>query len=320
VAKPAFMSYSDWMKDTTVTKWHGQSDYKRSQALQNVDLFLQEYEKSTDEWPKKLRLLQENLSVWLTGKKSKGKLQTKRDNQTVNTLVQQVEAARKLHDPVKWDSRFPGVSIAQDPFAGDFEVPVNFSAVVRRDLGKLISKDRGEALMTMVSNACETQGHEVVIQYSKSAGGNQCAPVNVTITNDFRRALSEPGGVNMTELMGNRSLLKTNGAGANAVVKYNPDDVGEATRESFVALAHELVHGYHFVNGLCGRLPTGGTMGDQGGAEEEMRTVGAGGYEGEEPSENWIREEWGFQPRTSYSGNDFTSTKASCLVTKFTVE
>ena len=34
--KPILMSYDDWLRDTSVAKWHGRSDHDRSQELQNV--------------------------------------------------------------------------------------------------------------------------------------------------------------------------------------------------------------------------------------------------------------------------------------------
>lgn len=155
-------------------------------------------------------------------------------------------------------------------------------------------------------------------------GSSNCAPVNVAITNDFRRNLSEPG-INMTELMGNRELVAlgkkagTKGqgfipnAGTNSVIRYDPDDPGsgaERGRPSFIALAHELVHTYHFVNGICARRPTCGNSGNQGGTEEEMRAVGARAYKNDPPSGNWIRNGWGLPERTTNSGNDFSEPTA----------
>jgi hypothetical protein len=323
--KPILMSYATWMSDTTVKKWHGQSDKDRSPDLANVDAYLQQYEISA-QWPQMLRQLEVALDKWVNAKtKSDGTLNTIRDNARVKLLVQQVKTARTFPNPAPWDSAFPGISIAQDPFAGDFPVPADFSGKVGNDLGDLISKVRGKQLMKMISDACEDKKHQVVIQYF-TKGSSNCAPVNVPITNEFRRRLTEPGGVNMTELMGNPALVAmsirvgTGGrefvpnTGANAVVRYDPDDKGsgeEAGRPSFIALAHEMVHAYHFVNGLCARQPTGGTSGDQGGAEEEMRAVGARAYKDDPPSENWIRDECSLPLRTSYSGNDFSGTTAT---------
>ena len=153
--------------------------------------------------------------------------------------------------------------------------------------------------------------------------------MNVPITSEFRRSLSEPFGVNLILLMGEPKLVqigidKTGDApkfigneGVNVVVKFNHLDPGqqeEGNRPTQIGLAHELVHAYHFVEGICARSPTQGTSGDTGGAEEEMRTVGAGGYDGEVPSENWIRDEWGLKDRTSYSGNDFSGTTATLFM------
>lgn len=326
--KPVIMSYDDWMRDTTVKKWHGQSDKDRSDGaggLQLVDQYLQAFHTNATQWPQMLRQLEVVLDAWVGSKtKTDGTLKTIRDHTTVQTLVRQVKAARTFPDPLPWNRAYPGVSIAQDPFAFDFPVPADFSGKVDNDLGDLISKDRGKELLAIISRVCQAKGHEVVIQYF-TRGSSNCAPVNVAITNDFRRNLSEPG-INMTELMGNRELVAlgkrtgTNGpefipnTGANSIIRYDPDDPGagaEKGRPSFIALAHELVHAYHFVNGICARQPTGGTSGNQGGAEEEMRAVGARSYKNDPPSENWIRHEWSLPERTSYSGNDFSETTAT---------
>ncbi len=93
-----------------------------------------------------------------------------------------------------------------------------------------------------------------------------------------------------------------------------PADSGELTRPSFIGLAHELVHAYHYIYGACGRSPTGLASGNSGMAEEEMRTVGTGAYEGEVPSENWIRREWGdLHSRAKYYGYNFSETKATLV-------
>jgi hypothetical protein len=324
MARPFLMSKQDWLIATTVTKWHGQSDKVRSQALQNIDLYLDEYHTNA-QWPQMLRQLEVTLEAWVRSKtKPDGQLNTIRSHTRVQLLQQQVKAARALPDPLPWDDHYPGIYIAQDPFAGDFAVPDDFSTEVKRDLEKLVSKTRGEQLVKSISDGCTEKAHRVVIQYNKGAGGNQCAPVNVAITNDFRRRLCEFGAVDLGALLSNPQLVATGIAkvgeapprfipntGANVVVKYNHKDPGEAARESFVGLAHELVHAFHFVYGLCARAPTGGAMGDHGGAEEEMRTVGALAYKDEVPSENWIRAEWDMPRRTSYSGNDFGDTTAT---------
>ncbi len=333
MAKPDLMKHADWINDTTVKKFFSSDAKDRSQStatktgLQSVDLYLDLYEKCTDnKWPALLRQLDIVLDAWIASKTKKdGSLNTIRDHNTVLDLQTRVRNARTFPNPLPWDNSYPGISIAQDPFACDFEVPATFSGDVRNDLTSLISKPKGKALVAMLSKACRDKGHEVVIQYF-TKGSSNCAPVNVPITNEFRRSLSEPNGVNMTELMGNKLLValgKRNGSngpeftpntGANAVVRYDPADAGfgeEKGRPSCIALAHELVHAYHFVNGICARQPTGGTSGDQGGAEEEMRAVGALAYLKDPPSENWIREEWSLKMRTSYSGNDFTQTTAT---------
>lgn len=202
-------------------------------------------------------------------------------------------------------------------------MPDDFSTTVRGDLTKLISKPNGKQLVQLLSDGCSERGKIVVIQYAKGSGQNQCAPVKVAITSEFRRSMMELGGVSVKDLLANPEIVSLGikndsgtrsfkpNTGANAIVKYNPDDKGQEARDSFIGLTHELIHAYHFVYGICARTPTGGTIGNQGLAEEEMRTIGTRGYQHEIPSENWIRSEWSLPDRTTYSGYDFADTVAT---------
>jgi hypothetical protein len=250
-----------------------------------------------------------------------------RDHDIVSLLLQQIQAANQMAVPVQWSDSYAHIHIAQDNFNGDFPVPGNFSGIVDQALTTLASKPNGKQLLEWLVQGCGDKGHEVVIQYNGNKGGNQCAPIDGAITGDFRHRLDVFGGVDMTALLGNKNIVAKGkvgpddkprfvpNSGANAVVKFNPNDEGEwedrEARGAFVALAHELVHAYHFVYGICARSPTGGTSGDQGGAEEEMRAVGALAYAKDPPHENWIRSEWGLSIRKKYSGNDFAGTTAT---------
>ncbi len=296
--------------------------------MQNIGIFLQLFHScGPADWPKHLRSLEQALATWIQSKtKFLIGYSSIRDQGTVLLLQRQVKTARTLPRPTAWSPTYPHIEIAQDPFCGDFVVPDDFYTTVSADLNQLISKANGRQLLKDLSDACTRKNKEVVIQYNAGLGGTQCAPVNVAITSDFRRDLSEKQLIK--ELMTNPGLKATGfsinegrktfteGGGANAVIKFNPADPGpkgdchgDDARDSFIALAHELVHAYHFVCGTCRRQPTGSTNGDFGLAEEEMRTIGCKGYDGEIPSENWIRAEWNLPMRYKYSGYDFADTK-----------
>ena len=176
---------------------------------------------------------------------------------------------------------------------------------------------RGQAFIQMLSAACLRKGHRVVIAF----GSNQCAPVatDIIMNNDRRLA------PNVAEWMSNPSIVAqgvdksstprkfNENTGASGLVLFNPDLLAgpDGDRKTWVALAHEMVHAYHFVTGTCARKFTGSTNMDSGLSEEEMRTIGCAGYDGEVPSENWFRESTGDPKRTTYSGYDFSDTRCS---------
>ena len=90
---------------------------------------------------------------------------------------------------------------------------------------------------------------------------------------------------------------------------------GNPPRPAFIALAHELVHASHYLQGSCYR-GIGDDLkpdGDSGIMEEEMRTVGFGKYANESPSENAIRVEHGLPRRDSYV-KDWTWDKVRATV------
>jgi hypothetical protein len=319
--RPTIMSYQDWLTRTDVQTWNGRSKKDRSGPLATVDQLLQAYHAKPS--PALLRNLQQALTTWVTSKtRANGTLNTMRNHATVTTLQQQILQARTFAEPTPWDAvNYPSIFIANDMYNGDHWVPDNFRRSVTDDLAKIIEKPKGKALLKAISAA----GKTVVIQYNGNIGGNQCAPIDRPITPEVRRNIDELGGVSVSQLITNPNIVATGirtvsgkkefirNVGANVIVKMNPADPGEKgdDRDSFIGLAHELVHCYHFVYGECARSPTGGTTGNQGGAEEEMRTIGVLAYAGEEPSENAIRAEWNMKLRTAYSGYNFKDTKAT---------
>lgn len=324
--RPVIMSYQNWMSQTDVLRWHGKSNKARGDDLKTVDLLLDTYHKNPA--PDVLLNLQGALEKWVRSKTtSTGALKTMRDHNAINTLLSQVQRARTFSEPVAWSDDFPNIYIAHDMFNGNFWVPDDFVSTTKADLNKIITKPKGEALLRAISGS----NKKVVIQYTGGSGGNQAAPVNETITPDFRRRLEEQGGVSMTTLLMNPNIVARGvevhegkkrfipNVGAAAIVKFKHhakgfEGDGDPDRPSFIGLAHELVHVYHFVRGVCARSLSGGTTGNHGSAEEEMYTIGVLGYADVEPSENAIRGEWNMALRKSYSGYKFADTE--CTLTK----
>jgi len=115
------------------------------------------------------------------------------------------------------------------------------------------------------------------------------------------------------------------GAGSTATVAYDPawsntialptlqknGTIKDHTVSSSVVLAHELIHATHAQRGTINRSLVDHTFTENGvklketWRFEEFRTTGFPGQrQGNEPSENSIRAELGFQPRAAYLFRD----------------
>ena len=106
------------------------------------------------------------------------------------------------------------------------------------------------------------------------------------------------------------------GKGCNAIIEWSPQShielnsngsplrLGSDPEESFVVLAHELIHAQHLLAGTS-RAYKGGDRYDETSeaGKEELRAVGVGKYEyrkTRQPSENSIRQEHGLPVRKKY--------------------
>ncbi|GBC93872.1 hypothetical protein HRbin15_02374 [bacterium HR15] len=105
-----------------------------------------------------------------------------------------------------------------------------------------------------------------------------------------------------------RIIITTRGKGSGSVVGYNPRfepkyPDGRPCRPPVVGLAHELIHAMHNANGenLRRFIDMSDPDMPQGSNHEEARTIGRGAYENEFPSENSLRDELGFERRTSHA-------------------
>jgi hypothetical protein len=217
---------------------------------------------------------------------------------------------------------YPGIFVA-----GDDKRPEFYGEVVRA-LKSIESKPVGSSLLKTIALANSNKGKKVVIEETTSA--NQCA-IPVTDTSpEFRKKLLEPGSSGLIAharklVVGTRVETKEEknsqflrGEGSDVVIRWNPNlkTVNGIERPPFIALAHELVHANHFVEGTCFRELKGFAHEnrDSGLAEEEMRTVGLNQYKAEPLCENAIRQEHGIPLRTQYcEGNDMTNVQATTI-------
>lgn len=332
MAAPQLMSYNEWMTKTNRKAWHGQSLKDRSGALQAVDGIVQAYDANPK--PADLELLKNLLDAWIAGKLKGGQLDTIRDHKgAVTDLKHRCDAAVQLAQPLPWTEQYPGIFIANDLYRGNAWVPDDFAGTVQESLTKIGSKPIGKKLLKDLSDRCAADGtKKVVIEYS--GAGSSAAPLDV-ITNDSRKQVQKTSpfdaALDPQTLLANPNLIATphgvmadgkrknfiGGAGTSAVVTWNHKDKGLDGRPAFVALAHELVHAYHYVLGMCYRAATGFVTDgqDNGIMEEEMRTVGVLKYKDEVPSENAIRNEHGLNRRAEYApGISFANVKATAFI------
>ena len=306
---PILMSHAEWLQKTNRKSWHGQSNKDRSNALVVIDQQLLAYEQAPA--PSTLENLHTFLKAWSNGKLKRGVLDTIRDHKgAVTQLLDQCDRATILWSPIP--SRFDKISIGVDVYRGNNWVPDGFKGAIEGALDQIATRPIGRKLLEDIGKrAVGTK--QVVIEYGKLS---TAAPLAV-IDNSSRRKVQPRIGedrYDLTEMMQNPDLIGRivdgeNGktfvpsAGTGAVVTFNHEDAGTDGRPAFIALAHELVHAFHYLSGSCYRAASGGIQdgGNSGLMEEEMRTVGCEMFVGETPSENAIRGEHGITPRKTYS-------------------
>ncbi len=317
---PDISDFVTWKADTDREKWYNKDKKARSTELGNLDLWIQAYNASKK--PTDLEMLKRSLGTWIGPKtKNDGTIKTIRDHSgAVTRLKTVIDNATRLVEPVIWDERFPGIFIAHDNYRGEAWVPDDFVSKTEEALNTIITQPVGLALIQAVSDKCRVDAtKKVIIEYIR--GGAIAAPTSDT-SNEFRRKIQLPnmlGGETgfVASQMSNPdivarptgNLLKSGtikeyigGTGASAIICFNHNDTGLDGRPKFVALAHEMVHALHYLNGMCYR-----GIGDKiesgmnsGIMEEEMRTVGFAKYEKEVPSENAIRDEHRVPRRKHY--------------------
>ena len=296
-----------WVSDTG-------GRFFRTNELEHLDDALVKYDGSPT--PLNLLALGDALDAWVKLKSAAtGQFQSHRNPQLVADLRRRVNSALLQNEPETWNANYPHILIARDLYRGFKWVPASFRGDVTTALGEIAAQPVGRDMLTDMSEACGRQGHVVIIEYGST--GSCAIPMNnVSPAERQKIQVRDAAGPDPVALNGNpdirlqriegRRFEFQRGRGSSAVVAFMndgdppPDD---AARPLYIALAHELVHAYHYVLGACTRAPIGMIgqgVNDNGRMEEEMRTVGFGKFEYEVPSENAIREEHHLGRRASY--------------------
>jgi hypothetical protein len=141
------------------------------------------------------------------------------------------------------------------------------------------------------NNALNVVSYRVVIKEALSIGGTQAQP-----NGDDDYLKNGPGAAN----------FKMHGIFAASEVFYLPNQQAAYTNllgivtPPYIALAHELIHAFHSLNGDL-RFQYGGVGNNSGLLHEEARTVGLGIYAKTRISENAFRRRDNIQIRTYYS-------------------
>ena len=314
---PVLMTQTDWLRRTNRKKPLSKKNYNRSDALQLIDVLLGQY--GDNATPDRLEFLKMYLDAWYTSKLKREVLSTIRNHDhAVTELKRDVDRAVALRNPTLWRARYPGIYIADDLYRGTSWVPDDFRGAVSDALDRIESRPVGKAMLEAITDTCNrSETKRVVIQYTGVF--SSCAPLD-PVTNENRKRLNRVSPTDevldaatllsspalLVEWTGERHDGKNafiNGAGMGAVVNLLHTDTGLDGRPTFIALAHELVHAFHYVKGNCFRAPIGGiNVGQNTGImEEELRTVGFGAYADESPSENAIRDEHDIARRLRYA-------------------
>ena len=175
----------------------------------------------------------------------------------------------------------------------------NFFAAASRDLNLIRSRPVGKDLLTLIDKRAQgigtkVVGGRVVIQLGEASLSKAMDSTDANpdaFDRVFRSGKKIPG-----------TSIQLAGVGSASTARYNPHAEAEYTKglgllsPEFIALAHELCHCYHFLNGDLRESDDPDKM----VMLEEARTVGAGAFAGQRISENAIRKEWGLPLRQYY--------------------
>lgn len=207
---------------------------------------------------------------------------------------------------------------------GQVNTSLEFVSLVDRDLKLIISKPIGRDLIDLLDKRNRGVGAKLA-KIKLSDGREVPIPKTVTIKNGFgtmeRKNINtsarsadagkfarQKGAFQLPGQTGNGDLA---GNGANSVlVRYNPKQnytkLLNLKTPSFIALAHELIHAWHWLSGRYDFTNAGGSNDPVSGLDksiiqEEAYTVGQGRYKSTRISENSIRAEHGLGERKYYT-------------------
>lgn len=202
------------------------------------------------------------------------------------------DAARDLYHSIFGEKYSDGITIKGDKA---------YRQKVRARLDELKKTKSGKQIL----NTLDAQGRagKGVVITSVGPGQNQCKPTgNAKDAYPVTAALnSKTGRVDVTKA----------GKGTSSEVGFNPDyepkytsgpNKGKSCRSPAIGLGHELLHAQHNGEGKNLRKFSDPTdKGVPGGSNhEEAQTIGRGAYKGDKPTDNSLRQETGYKPRTSH--------------------
>ncbi|CEJ48977.1 XopG/HopH/AvrPtoH family type III secretion system effector [Xanthomonas citri pv. bilvae] len=203
-------------------------------------------------------------------------------------------------------TNFPGIYISTQTSAR--EEP--YKTQVESALEKIAAGSSGSALLQGLSTISARKNRKVTI-----------AEIGAEAQPNTRAVLSasEVEKYDPETFADNLALAKERarkGKGCNAIIEWSPHSnielnsngsplrLGSNPEESFVALAHELIHAQHLLAGTSKAYKGGDRYDETSEAgKEELRAVGVGKYEyrkTRQPSENSIRQEHGLPIRKKY--------------------
>lgn len=192
-------------------------------------------------------------------------------------------------------------------FKGQTPTPASFIAKTRMNLQIIASMPIGRDLLTLIEK--RSQG----IGTGKNRNGSS---KKVTISHGWGTLTkgnynTDAGGHNKhdqfttTRKVAGHSMVMA-GKGTSVNVRYNPNqDYSKLLKlktPGYIALAHELIHAYHFMSGnMASDMSPDAVFQFRCTIMEEALTVGAGTYANTRISENAIRREHGLPIREYYN-------------------
>ncbi|MFA0923255.1 XopG/HopH/AvrPtoH family type III secretion system effector [Xanthomonas fragariae] len=203
-------------------------------------------------------------------------------------------------------TKFPGIYISTQTSAQ--EEP--YKNQVESALEKIAAGSSGNDLLQGLSSISARKNRKVTIaQIGAEEQPNTRAVLSAREVEEYKpRTFAD----NKTLAM----ELARKGSGCNAIIEWSPQShielnangspvrLGSNSEDSFVVLAHELIHAQHLLAGTSKAHNGGNRYNEKSEAgKEELRAVGVGKYEyrkTKQPSENSIRQEHGLPIRKKY--------------------